>query len=109
MAVTGEIRVSDLLLKFLAHALILFCPLQAAGAIATGALQTVLNYLDDLFIFIQPNCHMNTSFFFLLYDGCQEAAVFVFLFSFNQNDVTIEKTTSWRKRICLFCLFANKI
>ena len=75
MAVTLEIGVCDLRPELLADALILLGPLKAAGAIATGALQAVLYHFDDLFVFIQPYSHMNTSFFFLLYYHCQEANI----------------------------------
>ena len=52
MAVTLEIRVCDLLPKFLADALIFLRPLQAAGAVPAGTLQTVPHGFDNILIFI---------------------------------------------------------
>ena len=57
MAVALEIRVRDLLLKFLADALVLLRPLQPAGAVAAGTLQALPNGSDHFLIFIQPNRH----------------------------------------------------
>ena len=61
MAVPFVVRICDLLPKFLADALILLCPLQAAGAIASGAFQSIPDHLYHLFVFIEPNCHIDIS------------------------------------------------
>ena len=68
VAIALEIRICDLFPEFLADALVLLGALQAAGAVATGALQTVLHHLDHFLILIEPNCH-------------QSALPFPFLFS----------------------------
>ena len=47
-----ELRISDLIPKFFTHTLILLCPLQTTGAIPAGALQTVPNHLDNLFVIV---------------------------------------------------------
>ena len=62
MAITGEVRVSDLLTEFLTDTLILLSTLQAAGAIAAGTLESVFYSLYYFLIFIEPHCHDNTSF-----------------------------------------------
>ena len=66
MAVTLEIGVCDLLPELLANALVLFGALETAGAIAAGTLQAVLYGFAHLCIFVQSDCHMEISFFFLL-------------------------------------------
>ena len=62
MAVPFELRIRNLLTKLLTNALILLCPLQTTGAIATGTLQTILHHLDDFLVFVESNCHSYTSF-----------------------------------------------
>ena len=57
MAITLKFRVSDLFPEFLANTLIFLCPLQAAGTIATCALQAFPDGGDYFRIFIQTNCH----------------------------------------------------
>ena len=57
MAKTLKIRVRDLLTEFLADALILLCPFQPAGAVASRSLQAIANHLHHFLIFIQPNRH----------------------------------------------------
>ena len=52
MAETLEIRVGHLLPELLADALVLLGPLQAAGAVSAGALQTLLYRGYNFFIFI---------------------------------------------------------
>ena len=52
MAVALEVGISNLLTKFLADALVFFGSLQAAGAIATRAFQTITNMLDDFFVIV---------------------------------------------------------
>ena len=52
MAIALEIGVCDLLPEFLADALIFLCPLQAAGAIATGSLQALPDGLYHFLILI---------------------------------------------------------
>ena len=64
MAVTLEIGVGDLLSEFLADALIVLTALHAAGAIAAGPLEPFSHGLYHFLIFVQPNCHMATSFLF---------------------------------------------
>ena len=64
MAVTGIIRISNLLPEFLANALILLCPLQPAWAISTRSFQSFPDGLHHFFILIQPYCHALTSFRF---------------------------------------------
>ena len=57
MAVTGEIRIGDLLLEFLADALVFLGPLQTAGAVTTGALQAFLDHLDHFLVIVQTYSH----------------------------------------------------
>ena len=52
MAIALEIWVGDLLTKFLADALIILCPFQAAGAITAGALQSFPDSLDHFLILV---------------------------------------------------------
>ena len=68
MAITLEIRVCHLLPELLTNALIFLCPLQAAGAIAAGALQAVPDGLHHFLIFIQTNSHSDLPFPGFLYD-----------------------------------------
>ena len=56
MAIALEIGISDLLLKFLADALVLLGPLQAAGAVAAGSLQTLPDGLNHFLVFVQSEC-----------------------------------------------------
>ena len=62
MAIALEIRVGDLLPEFLAHASGVLRPLQAAGTVAAGALQPLPDSRYDLFILVQPNCHIDLPF-----------------------------------------------
>ena len=57
MAISREIGVSNLLTEFLTDALIFFGPLQTAGAVATGALQTFLDHLDHFLVIVQTYSH----------------------------------------------------
>ena len=61
MTVSGKIGVSYLFPEFLANALVFFRPLQSAGAIATGTLQSLFYGLNHLFIIIQFDSHNATS------------------------------------------------
>ena len=56
MALALEIWIGDLLLKFLADALVLLGPLQAAGAIAAGTLQTLPDGLHHFLVLVQSEC-----------------------------------------------------
>ena len=67
MAVSLELRVCNLLTEFLANALILLSPLQTAGAVASGTLQTVLHHLNSFLIFVKSNSHSFTSLLFVRY------------------------------------------
>ena len=62
MTVALEVRIRDLLPELLADALIILAALQAAGTVTTGTLQPLFNGIHHFLIFIQPNCHTNTSF-----------------------------------------------
>ena len=62
MAIALEIRVGDLLPEFLAHAFGVLRPLQAAGTVAAGAFQPLPDGCYNLFIFVQPNCHIDLPF-----------------------------------------------
>ena len=64
VAITLEIGVCDLLPELFANALILLGTLQTAGAIATGTLQAFLDCFYDFRVFVQSDCHGNTSFLF---------------------------------------------
>ena len=57
MAIALEIRVGDLLTKFLADALVFLSSFQTAGAVATGALQTVFDHLDHFLVIVQTYSH----------------------------------------------------
>ena len=57
MAVALEGGIRDLFSEFLADTLILLSPLQAAGTIASGTLQTVFYDLDHLLVIIQTHSH----------------------------------------------------
>ena len=61
MAISGKVRVSNLLPKFLANALIFLGSLQSARAVSTCAFQTLFDGLDHFFIFVKSNCHNATS------------------------------------------------
>ena len=67
MAVAFVLRIGDLIPEFLANALIILGPFQAAGAVSTGALETLPNGLDHLLIFVKPNSHDATSFLLYYY------------------------------------------
>ena len=56
MAIALEVGISNLLPEFLADALILLGPLQTAGAVAAGALQTLPNGLNHFLVFVQSEC-----------------------------------------------------
>ena len=64
MAVTLEIGIGDLLPEFLADALVLLRPFQAAGAVSAGALETVLDHLDHFLVVIQSDSHNLSPFKF---------------------------------------------
>ena len=61
MTVTAKRGVCDLFPEFLADTLIVFAPLQSAGTIASGPLQSVPNHLNHFLVFIEPDSHRNTS------------------------------------------------
>ena len=61
MAVTFKIRILDLLTEFLAHALVLLRALQPAWAVAAGALESLLNGLNDLLVFVEADFHRGSS------------------------------------------------
>ena len=79
MAISLEVGVRNLLPEFLANALVLFGTLETAGAIATGALETILYSLDHFCIFIESDSHSNTPFSFYYTRGVKGSS---FLFSF---------------------------
>ena len=64
MAVTGKLRILDLIPEFLADAFVLLAPLQAAGTITAGAFQAVFDHLYDFFVLIQSNRHVQSPFSF---------------------------------------------
>ena len=57
MTVAGKVGVCHLLPEFLADALVLLTPLQPAGTVAAGALQSILYHLYHflIFVFYKPN------------------------------------------------------
>jgi len=57
VAEAGKVGVGDLLTKFFTDALVVFAALQAAGAVAAGALQAITNGLDHFLIIIEPYSH----------------------------------------------------
>ena len=79
MTVSFEIRIRDLLPEFLANALVLFGTLETAGAIATGALKTILYGFDYFRIFIESDSHGEPPFSFYYTRGVKGSS---FLFSF---------------------------
>ena len=62
MAETLKIGVFHLLPEFLADTLVLLGPLQAAGAVSAGALQTLPDHGHHFLVIVQSNCHGITSF-----------------------------------------------
>ena len=52
MAIALEIGIGDLLPEFFADAPVFFGPLQTAGAVAAGTLQTVLDHLNHFLVII---------------------------------------------------------
>ena len=62
MAETLKIGIFHLLTEFLADALVLLRPLQAAGAVSAGALQTLADHGHHFLVIVQSNCHGITSF-----------------------------------------------
>ena len=62
MAESLKIRVFHLLPEFLADALILLGPLQAAGTVSASALQTLADHSHHFLVIVQSNCHGITSF-----------------------------------------------
>lgn len=61
MAKAFKIRVFYLLFEFFTHTLVFRCMFSAAGAIAAGAFETLLDYLDDFFVGIECDLHSRTS------------------------------------------------
>ena len=61
MAETLKIGVFHLLPEFLADALVLLGPLQAAGTVSAGALQTLADHRHHFLVIIQTNSHSITS------------------------------------------------
>jgi len=62
VAVALEIRVGDLVLKLLTHALGSLRALQTAGAVPTGTLQALADGFHDLGIVIETDFHRTASF-----------------------------------------------
>ena len=62
MAVTFKHRICDLVPEFFADAFVFFGTFQPAGAIASGALQSLLDCLHHFPVFVQTNSHEITSF-----------------------------------------------
>ena len=62
MAETLEIGIFHLLPDLLADALFLLGPLQSAGAVSAGALQTLADHGHHFLVIVQSNCHGITSF-----------------------------------------------
>ena len=56
MAIALKIWIGDLLFEFLADALVFLGPLQAAGAVATGALQALPDGPDHFLVIIESEC-----------------------------------------------------
>lgn len=61
MTIPCKLGIRDLLPEFLADTLIVFAPLQSAGTIASGPLQSVPNHLNHFLVFIESDSHRNTS------------------------------------------------
>ena len=62
VAVALEIRVGDLVLKLLTHALGNLRALQAAGAVSAGTFQALADGVDDLLIGIELDFHVASLF-----------------------------------------------
>ena len=62
MAEAGEAGVCNLLPELLAHALILLCPLQTAGAVSAGTLQALTDHFGHFLVIIESNCHSQIPF-----------------------------------------------
>ena len=58
MTVSLEFGIRDLFPEFLAHALVFFCPLQSAGAVTAGALQSVTDDFNHFLIFVETYGHV---------------------------------------------------
>ena len=63
MAIALEIRVGDLLTELPADALILLRPLQTAGAVTTGTLQSLFHHLHHFFILVESDCQNDSPLF----------------------------------------------
>ena len=59
MAIALEIGISDLIAEFLTHTFIVFRLLQTARTIAVLHLQAFAHAGNDLFVFVQSDCHTN--------------------------------------------------
>ena len=62
MAKSLKIRVGHLLPEFLADALVLLGPLQAAGAVSASALQTLPDHGHHFLVIVETYSHRITSF-----------------------------------------------
>ena len=71
MTVALEVRIGDLLTKFLADALVFLSALEAAGAITTGTLQALPNGCNHFFIIVESDSHFKHFPSQLLYSLCQ--------------------------------------
>ena len=96
MAVALERRICNLFPEFPADALILFRPLQTAGAITAGSFQAVLYHLHHFFVFIQAYCHRGHSPF-LFSIACLSIAQIIISFPERKEKSSALPTTHWKR------------
>ena len=63
MTVAFVVRICDLFPEFLANTLVFLSAFQAAGAIASGALQALTDRLYHFFVIIQSDSHLDQLLF----------------------------------------------
>ena len=81
MAVSLKGRIRHLFPEFLTYTLVVLGTVQAARAVSAGALQPLTDGLYHFCIFIQPDCHICTSFVVLREGRCPSLVVYSSFFS----------------------------
>ena len=108
MAISGKVRVSDLLPEFLADALVFLGALQPARAIAAGAFQAFPDGLHHFLILVESDSHRLTSLLAQLYHAPPENAIYILQFLFGAGCAIMDKMcfggAPW-----VFCRYASRI